>query len=74
MPSDMLDQIRAQLNHEATGSIVAETGYGIHNVNQRVKLYYGSEYGLSIESEHQQGTRVSLVVPLLRTSEPDGSR
>lgn len=74
MPPAMLDQIRAQLNQEATGSIVAETGYGINNVNQRVKLYYGTEYGLSIESEHLHGTRVSLVVPLLRQSEPDSDR
>jgi len=57
-------QIRALLNVEASGAVIAESGYGINNVNQRIKLYYGQEYGLSIESEYRHGTRVSLVIPL----------
>lgn len=64
MSPDTLEQIRALLNHEESGRIVAESGYGINNVNQRIKLYYGQEYGLSIESHYLHGTRVSLVIPI----------
>ena len=29
--------------------------YGIHNINQRIKLYFGEEYGLSYERNIPQG-------------------
>lgn len=38
-------------------------GYGIKNVNDRVKLYYGEAYGISIQSEKMKGTRVCIVIP-----------
>ncbi|MCB0208350.1 MAG: sensor histidine kinase [Anaerolineae bacterium] len=41
-----------------------ETGFGLENVNQRIKLYYGQEYGLSIQSTYNEGTRVMLVIPM----------
>jgi len=73
MTSEQLAQLRAILAAEAGGAVVAESGYGINNVNQRIKLYYGSEYGLSIESEHRHGTCVSLIIPLQRASAPRGA-
>ena len=33
------------------------------NVNERIKLYFGEEYGLSIESEPDEGTKVLLHLP-----------
>jgi two-component system sensor histidine kinase YesM len=66
MTQEQLAQVRALLDAESAGAVVAESGYGINNVNQRIKLYYGQEYGLAIESEYLQGTRVSLVIPLQR--------
>lgn len=38
-------------------------GYGIFNVNERIRLYYGQEYGLSYESIEGQWTRAVLTVP-----------
>jgi two-component system sensor histidine kinase YesM len=64
MGAERLAQIRAQLERSADDEVVAEGGYGVSNVNQRIRLYYGPEYGLSIASEHQRGTRVSLIIPL----------
>ena len=66
MTQEQLAQIRAMLGDEAGGAVVAESGYGINNVNQRIKLYYGQEYGLVIESEYLHGTCVSLVIPFQR--------
>lgn len=34
--------------------------YGLYNVNERVRLYYGEEYGVRIFSEPGKGTRVEL--------------
>ncbi len=66
MTRERLTEIRALLGPEVGDSIASESGYGINNVNQRIKLYYGREYGLSIESEYLHGTCVSLVLPLQR--------
>ena len=48
---------------------VAGLGYGLKNVNERIKLYYGKEYGLTISSQHKVGTRVSLIIPRARDEE-----
>jgi hypothetical protein len=37
-----------------------EQGFGLWNVNQRVKLYYGDAYGITIESVQGKGTDVSV--------------
>ncbi|QIZ07802.1 sensor histidine kinase [Priestia megaterium] len=39
-------------------------GYALKNINERLKLYYGKEYGLKIESEIGKGTTVYLKVGL----------
>ncbi|GAE05967.1 sensor histidine kinase [Paenibacillus sp. JCM 10914] len=38
-------------------------GCGVRNVNDRMKLYYGRDYGLTIHSEPGNGTEVSMVIP-----------
>ncbi|MDQ0877126.1 two-component system sensor histidine kinase YesM [Paenibacillus sp. V4I3] len=38
-------------------------GYGLRNVNDRIQLYFGDEYGLQIESQLGQGTEVTLWLP-----------
>jgi two-component system, sensor histidine kinase YesM len=57
-----LAQLRAELD-DNSGDIKLESGYGIGNVNKRIRLYYGKPYGLSIQSEYATGTRVTLVIP-----------
>jgi two-component system sensor histidine kinase YesM len=59
-------QILLQLQTELadnSGDIKSESGFGIGNVNQRIKLYYGLQYGLSVKSEYQKGTCVSFIIP-----------
>jgi len=46
-----------------SGDIRLEAGFGIDNVNKRIKLYYGKQYGLSIRSEYRVGTCVTLLIP-----------
>lgn len=36
---------------------------GLHNVQQRMKLYYGEDYGLRIDSIHGLGTTVLMKLP-----------
>ncbi|MFD0680220.1 MULTISPECIES: cache domain-containing sensor histidine kinase [unclassified Paenibacillus] len=40
-------------------------GVGLHNVNQRVQLYFGDPYGLEFESEQEEGTTAILRIPAI---------
>lgn len=40
------------------------TGIGINNVDDRVKMIYGVDYGINIISEENQGTTVTIRLPL----------
>ena len=41
------------------------SGIGVRNVNERIKLIYGEEYGISIKSELDEGTTVTITIPKL---------
>ena len=59
---DKLDKIQQELDDESMEVIIKDSGFGLTNVQQRIKLYYGKQYGLKIESDYGKGTRVSLKV------------
>jgi two-component system, sensor histidine kinase YesM len=61
---EKLAQLRAELEDDS-GDIKLESGFGIGNVNKRVRLYYGKPYGLSVRSEYNTGTRVTLIIPAI---------
>lgn len=47
-------------------------GYGVWNINERLKLTYGEKYGLSYSSEYSKGTKVTIKIPaLLEDAEED---
>lgn len=45
------------------------SGIGIHNVQDRLKLLYGKDYGIRIESVEQEGTTVVVTLPVRRKAE-----
>jgi two-component system sensor histidine kinase YesM len=60
MEEERLSEVRRELsgNGDGEGKI-----YGLYNVNERIKLFYGEEYGISIESEYGKGTTVIIKLP-----------
>jgi len=52
----------ARLNEIVSGKIEGE-GYGISNVNKRIKLHFGENYGLQYEKRAEGGTRVVMSLP-----------
>ncbi|MFX3640766.1 MAG: cache domain-containing protein [Candidatus Pristimantibacillus sp.] len=42
---------------------------GLQNVNQRIVLYFGQNYGLQFESEQEEGTTVTLRIPVRKEVE-----
>ena len=47
-------------------NVPGRTGIGIKNVNDRLKIYFGRSYGLSITSEPDVGTCVEIRMPKVR--------
>ncbi len=41
--------------------------YGILNVNQRLRLSYGEEYGVKVDSVKNQGTIITIIHPIIET-------
>ncbi|SHM94260.1 cache domain-containing sensor histidine kinase [Gracilibacillus kekensis] len=39
------------------------TGIGLRNINERIKLLFGEEYGLKVDSVIGKGTKVSIMLP-----------
>ncbi|MEW5959969.1 MAG: histidine kinase [Chloroflexota bacterium] len=70
-----LARIQAEMNDVSGEITLKEGGFGLENVNKRIKLYYGKEYGLSIHSQYQAGTQVTLTIPLKdNSSQPNGEK
>ena len=51
---------------------IQTSGYGIKNVNDRLRLLYGESYTLAIDSRPGEGTSVTLKIPLSGESHPSG--
>jgi two-component system sensor histidine kinase YesM len=66
IPKDQLEKINdllrqppqfTELGHREQMSI------GLKNIHTRIQLYYGLDYGLSVESVEGQGTSIMIKVP-----------
>lgn len=57
---EQLEELNAGLSLVIVDS---SKGYGIYNVNERLKLYYGEAYGLTLESRVSEWTRATIVIP-----------
>jgi sensor histidine kinase YesM len=42
------------------------SGIGLININERLRIKYGSDFGLKIESEENKGTTVSILLPIIK--------
>lgn len=47
------------------------SGIGLINVHQRIKLYFGEEYGLQIKSELDEGTTIIIHLPKIKFKEDE---
>jgi two-component system sensor histidine kinase YesM len=46
-------------------------GVGMKNIEDRLKMHYGPDYGLFVESEEGRGTTVTVTIPYKRMEETD---
>lgn len=51
---------------EVTRTHNDKNSFGMNNVHQRIHVYYGKPYGLTIQSEYGVGTEIRLTIPAER--------
>ena len=59
MTAEKLEQVRNMI----TSDNAENTHIGLNNVNKRLNLHYGKEYGLTIDSTENVGTKVTVKIP-----------
>ena len=58
---EKLNTLREKIKNEENDTQMV----GILNVNQRIKIKYGSDYGLALDSEEGKGTKITIKLPYL---------
>lgn len=61
MSSETLAALRTKIE---TPNLNPNRSIGLYNINQRIRLCYGEQYGLIVDSSPNKGTKVSLILPL----------
>ncbi len=59
IPPEEVERLQKELQRQ-------EEGFGLKNVDNRIKLAYGSEYGVTIFSVQGEGTRIHLEIPKVK--------
>ncbi|HJA32815.1 MAG TPA: sensor histidine kinase [Candidatus Mediterraneibacter merdigallinarum] len=62
MEAEELKELRREIGRPCQET---EKGFGLANVNERIRMYFGEEYGLSIVSKKGKGTIVEIRIPAL---------
>ena len=66
MDEKELMQLRREIERPCSET---EKGFGLANVNERIHMYFGMEYGMVIESVKGGGTTVTLTIPAIKAPE-----
>ena len=66
MDEEELNRLREEISKPCKET---EKGFGLANVNERIRMNFGMEYGMTIESEKGGGTKVSIVIPAVKLYE-----
>ncbi|EHS59203.1 sensor histidine kinase [Paenibacillus sp. Aloe-11] len=72
MAPDKLEKVRAKLENASEEPIWAQGSHiGLSNVASRLRMNFGMNYGVTIDSEQGVGTRVTIRIPFTSAEEGD---
>lgn len=60
----LVNTINEEILHAEVDGLV-QRSIGIKNVNARIRLYFGENYGVSIESKLNEGTIITVNIPII---------
>ncbi len=46
-----------------------KVGIGVRNVHDRIRIYYGEEYGVFVKSDLDEGTEITIKIPIIEGEE-----
>ena len=58
-----MSEEKLRLQRKRLNSGTLESNSGLTNVQRRIKLYYGAQYGIAIDSRLNEGTEVKIHIP-----------
>ncbi|PWW07294.1 two-component system sensor histidine kinase YesM [Paenibacillus cellulosilyticus] len=70
MDEETVRSLRASWTERQDGS----KGIGLYNVNRRLQLHFGQQYGIEVESESSKGTVFRFIMPEVTISKEEGTR
>lgn len=72
MSEELLENLRKDINRPCKET---ENGFGLANVNERIHVNFGFEYGLSIDSQINKGTAIRITIPtvVMNTKEDEAN-
>ena len=65
MTQETIDHIM----HNKVISSKRGSGIGVRNVNERIQLIYGEDYGVTITSELDEGTTATITIPKMEEND-----
>ncbi|MNJ65330.1 Histidine kinase-, DNA gyrase B-, and HSP90-like ATPase [compost metagenome] len=71
MNASTLEELRGSLRKETDQIWTSGDRIGMNNVASRIKMHFGLQYGVYVDSELGVGTSVSIQIPKMK--EGDGS-
>ncbi len=67
MKPERLRQVKEGLTHHHEDK---SDFYALYNVSERIRLKFGSSYGLKLYSKYSEGTKVEVWLPLMKKNQP----
>jgi len=65
MDEELLNKLRKDINRPCKET---ENGFGLANVNERIHVNFGYEYGMNIDSQAGKGTAIRITIPTIEMS------
>lgn len=60
MSTEKISELNNNIHNQSRGN---DMSYGLHNVQERIEIFFGAEYGLSFRKRTGGGTIVSMILP-----------
>ena len=65
----MTEEKLEYIMHKQVVSSKRGSGIGVRNVNERIQLIYGKQYGITISSEIDEGTTATIIIPKMEETD-----
>ena len=65
----MTEEKLEYIMHKQVVSSKRGSGIGVRNVNERIQLIYGKQYGITISSELDEGTTATIIIPKMEETD-----